>query len=177
VSVGPARIRVYGAPCLRLRAHEVEPGSAAAAGVLDELWAALGRDGVGLAAPQIGRDVRAIVVRPPDRARGRRRLELVNPVLVETYGPTAPFEEGCLSFPGLYTTVWRPRGAEVAYRTRDGAPARIRDDGLVARILLHELDHLEGILFVDRLPFWRRLALTPQLLWMRMLARRAGRGE
>ncbi len=177
MAAGRARIRVYGAACLRARAGELEPGSPEVPVVLDELWDALGEHGVGLAAPQIGRSLRAIVVQEPARSSQWRRLELVNPQLVETFGPTVPFEEGCLSFPGLFTTVRRAQGVEVAYVDRSGVTARFRDDGLLARIILHELDHLEGILFIDRLPAWRRVLLKPRLFWMRLRERRAGKRE
>lgn len=174
---GRTRIRVYGAACLRERAEALTPGTPEIPAVLDDLWAALGEDGVGLAAPQIGHKVRAMVVQEPGRTAGRRRLEMINPELVETFGPVAPFEEGCLSFPGLFATVWRSQGAVIAYQDRDGTPSRLRDEGLLARIIQHELDHLEGILFVDRLPAWQRLLLQPRLFWLRLRERRADKGE
>ena len=177
MAAGQARIRLYGAACLRTRAGELDPGSPEVPALLDEMWGALGEHGVGLAAPQIGRSLRAIVVQEPTRTSQWRRLELVNPQPVETFGPTVPFEEGCLSFPGLFTTVRRAQGVEVTYVDRNGAPARFRDDGLLARIIQHELDHLEGILFIDRLPAWRRLLLMPRLLWMGLRERRAGKRE
>jgi peptide deformylase len=178
VAVATARVRIYGASCLRRRAEPADPAATATATLLDRLWHALETDGgVGLAAPQIGRAVRVFVVRDPGRPAGRQRLELINPELVETFGPREPFEEGCLSFPGLYTTVWRPRGAVVRYQTRGGEHTELRDEGLLARIIQHEIDHLDGVLFIDHLSGWRRFLLAPRLLWMRLLRRRQDKGE
>jgi peptide deformylase len=159
-----ARIRRFGNRCLRRRAERVDPQAPATRQLLDTLWSTLDSDGgVGLAAPQIGSAKRVVVVIDPERPRGRQKLELVNPVVTETFGPRVPFEEGCLSFPGLYTTVWRSQGAQVEY---DGPRGRVtlREDGLAARIIQHEVDHLEGILFVDHLSVSRRITLLPRLI-------------
>jgi len=80
----------------------VDPADPATRELLDTLWAILQAEGgVGLAAPQINRDCRVVVVLDPERQRGQQRIDLVNPVILETFGPRIPFEEGCLSFPGL----------------------------------------------------------------------------
>ncbi len=132
--------------------------------LLDTLWETLRVDGgVGLAAPQINHDSRVVVVMDPERPPGEQRLDLVNPVILETFGPRVSFEEGCLSFPGLYRKVWRPQGAVVEF---DGPQGRqtLRNERLAARIILHEVDHLDGILFIDRLPFWTRFLLSPRLI-------------
>jgi peptide deformylase len=159
-----ARIRRYGNRCLRRRAWSVDPADEGTRELLDTLWATLRADGgVGLAAPQINRDCRVVVVIDPERTPGKQRIDLVNPVILETFGPRVSFEEGCLSFPGLYTHVWRPQGVVVEF---DGPVGRqtLRDEGLVSRIILHEIDHLDGILFIDHLPVWKKLMLPPRLL-------------
>jgi peptide deformylase len=142
------------------------------------MWRVL-RDGggVGLAAPQVGSDLRLIVIRDPNRPRGRQRLDLVNPQVTATFGATEPFEEGCLSFPGLYLEIRRPKGIEVRFLTADGEAVHLRDEGLVARIVQHEVDHLDGVLFIDRLPRWRRWLVGPRLLWLMLRHGRLGRGE
>jgi len=175
VAAAPTRVRIYGDPCLRRRARPADPADPATRARLDAMWRIL-RDGggVGLAGPQVGEDLRLVVVRDPDRPRGRQRLYLVNPRITATFGSSAPFEEGCLSFPGLYLKVWRPGGVEVAHDGPDGETRVLRDDGLVARIVQHEIDHLEGVLFIDRLPAWRRWLAGPRLLWLRL---RRGREE
>jgi peptide deformylase len=158
------RIRRYGHGCLRRKARPVDPAAPETRELLDTLWATLGAEGgVGLAAPQINRDCRVVVVIDPERPAGQQRIDLVNPVIKETFGPRIPFEEGCLSFPGLYTKVWRPRGAVVQYDGEQGK-RRLRDEGLAARIIQHELDHLDGVLFIDHLSVWQRLLLGPRLM-------------
>lgn len=171
----PPVIHTYGARCLRCQAVAVEPAAPETAALLDDLWLALDADGgVGLAAPQIARNRRVLVVREPGRSGVGRRLELLNPELVETFGPVAPFEEGCLSFPGLYATVWRPQGVEVRFRDRTGREQILREEGLVARIVQHEIDHLDGILFIDRVPARWRWRLAPRLLWLWLRGTLAG---
>ena len=161
-----ATILSFGARCLRRPAAPAEPGNPGTADLLERMWATLAADGgVGLAAPQIGVSRRLVVVRDPRRPRGRQRLDLVNPAVVETFGPDTPFQEGCLSFPGLYTTIMRPQGVVVEHDTAAGR-VRLRDDDLVARSVQHEIDHLDGVLFIDHLSPMRRLELLPRLTWI-----------
>jgi peptide deformylase len=161
---GPDRIRRFGNGCLRRIAEPVDPAAADTRELLDIMWATLARDGgVGLAAPQIDRPVRVVIVQDPERPRGQQRIELVNPEILSTFGPRVPFEEGCLSFPGLYTGIMRPQGVEVAFDTPDGR-ATLRDDGLASRIIQHEVDHLDGVLFIDHLSVWGRFMLWPRLV-------------
>ena len=142
----------------------MDPSAPGTAELLELLWTTLLEDGgVGLAAPQIGRDERVIVVIDPEQKQGERRIGLVNPVIRETFGPMVSFEEGCLSFPGLYTRVWRPRGVEVEFHGPQGKQT-LRNDALASRIIQHEIDHLDGILFIDHLPVWRRILLWPRLM-------------
>lgn len=158
-------IRRFGSHCLRRISVDSVPGAAETQQLLDEMWRVLAADGgVGLAAPQLGVNRRVVVIRDPSRPRGQQRVDLVNPVIVETFGEKEPFEEGCLSFPGLYTTVQRPRGVEFSYHDYQGQLHQLRDEKLLARIVLHEVDHLDGVLFIDRLSSWNRLWLGPRLL-------------
>jgi len=157
-------IRRYGHDCLRRRARPVDPADPGTRELLDTLWKILRKEGgVGLAAPQINRDCRVVVILDPERPRGQQRIDLVNPVILETFGPRLPFEEGCLSFPGLYTKVNRSQGALVEFEGPQGRRT-LRDEGLLARIIQHEVDHLDGILFIDRLPVWKRILLLPRLM-------------
>ncbi len=170
-------VRLYGDPVLRRQAAPVTATAATTGRLLDRLWNVLDDpeiNGVGLAAPQIGTAVRVLVVRDPELKERGGRLELINPVVEEVFGDRRPFEEGCLSFPGVFLNVWRPQGVVVSYETREGGTTRLRDDGLVARIVQHELDHLEGKLFIDRLARWRRLLLAPRLLGIRRRGARGG---
>jgi peptide deformylase len=106
--------------------------------------------GVGLAAPQVGVPLRLFVV---DISAGRRTGELrvcINPSFVSRAG-TQLEEEGCLSVPGFTATVLRPAKAAVSCRDRDGREQVIEASGLLARALQHEMDHLDGTTFIDRL--------------------------
>ena len=107
-----------------------------------------------------------VVVRDPGRPTGKQRIDLVNPVIEETFGPARRFEEGCLSFPGLYFHVVRPRGVTVRFHDYVGQEQTLRDQDLVARIVQHEVDHLDGVLFIDHLARGARLMLAPRLAFM-----------
>ncbi len=163
------RIRRFGDACLRRRAEPALVETDATQALLDRLWETLAADGgVGLAAPQIDVNQRVVVVRDPARPEGAQRVDLVNPVVQKTFGPDEPFEEGCLSFPGLYTNVTRPKGVVLTYQTpATGAQQlKLRDSDLLARIVLHEVDHLDGVLFIDHLSPVDRWLLGPKLLWI-----------
>lgn len=106
--------------------------------------------GVGLAAPQIGVPLRVCVIDISGGKRAGELYELVNPEMVLCEGLQME-EEGCLSLPGFNATVVRPSHAVVKCVDREGTPRTIEGTGLLARALQHELDHLEGTIFVDRL--------------------------
>jgi len=106
--------------------------------------------GIGLAAPQVGVALRIFVV---DLSVGRKAdglIVMVNPEFVERSGMQLE-EEGCLSVPGFEATVVRPQRAVVKGLDREGNPQQIEGEGLLARAFQHEMDHLDGTLFVDRL--------------------------
>lgn len=105
--------------------------------------------GVGLAAPQVGLKTRILVVNPTGETKDE--LLLVNPKILERSGPPTVFEEGCLSFPGIYAEVERPELCRVAACQLDGTPFEATYSGFVSRIVQHEYDHLEGVLLVDRM--------------------------
>jgi peptide deformylase len=125
----------------------------------DEVLHALLRDmaetmysvpGIGLAAPQIGVPLRVFVIDLSIGKRPGELIELVNPELV-LYEGLQLEEEGCLSLPGFNATVVRPSRTVVRGQDRHGAPTTIEGTGLLARALQHEMDHLDGTLYVDRL--------------------------
>jgi peptide deformylase len=167
----PRRLVLYGDRRLRATCRSPEPGEPGLDDLVRDMIGIMRRHrGVGLAAPQLGDDRRVIVVQP-DLSGRRPPLVMIDPVLEESGGGPAAFEEGCLSFPGIYRWVVRPRAAVVRYRDPDGATRWLRDDGLAARVALHELDHLDGILLVDHLGPWRRFGVE-----LRMGLRRLRRG-
>ncbi|MBX6365118.1 MAG: peptide deformylase [Gemmatimonadetes bacterium] len=153
-------IRILGDPVLRQKAEPlaaVDPETRQLiADMFDTMYDA---DGVGLAAPQVGVARRVIVVDPRDE--NVQPFALVNPVIVELGRELARGEEGCLSIPGVKDIVERPATVVVEALDREGAPVHIAAEGLLARVLQHEIDHLDGILFFDRLsPLKRKMLLS-----------------
>ena len=104
--------------------------------------------GLGLAGPQAGLDRMIVVINPSGKQEDE--LVLINPRLVEATGE-ARYEEGCLSFPGIYAKIVRPEDVTCVARTTEGKEISFGCDGLLARIVQHEIDHLTGVLLVDRM--------------------------
>jgi peptide deformylase len=146
----------YGEAVLHAPAARVEKFDASLRTLLRDMTETMyAAPGVGLAAPQIGVPLRVFVI---DLSVGRshgERIELVNPEFVACEGLQLE-EEGCLSLPGFDATVVRPSRAVVRGFDRDGVEKTVEGAGLLARALQHEMDHLEGSLFVDRLRGIRR---------------------
>ncbi|MFW5693571.1 MAG: peptide deformylase [Alkalispirochaeta sp.] len=106
-----------------------------------------GEKGIGLAGPQVGRLDRLFVVHvPEDEPR-----VFINPRIVAASPDEGSYEEGCLSIPGVYADIRRPLEITVEAYNESGDPFRLDADGLLARVIQHEYDHLEGVLFIDRL--------------------------
>jgi peptide deformylase len=105
--------------------------------------------GVGLAAPQVGRRVRVLVLN--ETGEPEDALALINPEILERSGPETLFDEGCLSFPGIYAEVKRPDRCRVKAFDPAGNPIEREFAGFQSRIIQHEHDHLEGVLLVDRM--------------------------
>jgi peptide deformylase len=143
----PLYLRVLPDSALRLEAHEVADFDASVtdlAATLTTAMSALG--GVGLAAPQLGVSRRVIVIR-----NGEEVQVLVNPQIAKRSRKTYVDEEGCLSMPGLLVPVERAVSVKVEAWTPQGAATRLELEGHGARILQHEVDHLDGVLTLDRL--------------------------
>ena len=161
------KIRIYGDPVLREKAAPVgTPDAELRALAVDLLETLASADGVGLAAPQIGVSRRVIAVHPPPDGESSERAEprvYVDPEIVEKGGGEESAEEGCLSIPGVYEMVKRSRRVQVRARDVDGREIELREEGIVARILQHEIDHLDGVLFVDRVGPMRRALLKKRL--------------
>ncbi|WP_296331956.1 peptide deformylase [uncultured Treponema sp.] len=103
-------------------------------------------DGVGLAAPQIGDSRRYFVIISDDEVR----RVFVNPQIIATSNDLCDYDEGCLSLPGFNETIKRPSKVTVQALNENGKPFTLEADGLLARIIQHEYDHLEGIVYIDR---------------------------
>jgi peptide deformylase len=147
----PRQVLKLGAPALRQAAVQVEAVTPEIQALVDEMVAVMYAErGVGLAAPQIGVGLRVFVV---DVSGGRDRHALkvcINPTWGERDGMQLE-EEGCLSVPGFSATVARSERAAVHALDREGRPHTVEGQGLLARALQHEMDHLDGQLYVDRL--------------------------
>jgi peptide deformylase len=141
----------YGAAGLHSPARPVTAFDDELGRLIDDMVAVMyAAPGIGLAAPQIGVPLRVCVIDLSVGKRGGELVTLVNPEFVEREGMQLE-EEGCLSVPGFTATVPRPARAVVRGVDRHGAPQTIEGTGLMARALQHELDHLDGRLFLDRL--------------------------
>ena len=141
-------VRRYGDPVLRRRADPVDavtPQIRRLAGdMVDTMYDEVG---IGLAAPQVGVSVRLMVVGDEE---GRGAQVLVNPAITDQ-GGTVTAEEGCLSLPGIFAQVTRSEWVTLEAQDLEGKPVAITARGLRSRVFQHEIDHLDGVLFIDRL--------------------------
>lgn len=152
-------IRVYPDPVLNLKAREVEEFD-------DELRELVGSmrltmklaDGVGLAAPQVGISKRVAVI-----SRDGREFVLINPEIVERAGSETK-EEGCLSFPGIFAQVARPQRVKIRAWDENGNSSEIEAESTLARAILHEMDHLDGKLFIEMLSPLKRGMIRKKMI-------------
>jgi peptide deformylase len=157
--VALAQIRQYPDPALRMKAHDVESFDADLARLVEQLEHLLvDANGLGLAATQLGVLRRVFTLRPDPEGESQ---VLVNPRLVETSDEKASDDEGCLSLQGVVIPVERHERVTVEAQDTEGKDVRLELEGLPARVAQHELDHLDGILILDRTtPEARREALA-----------------
>jgi peptide deformylase len=144
----PYAIRIVGDPVLRRRAEEVTEIDGRLARVVEDMLETMYEaPGIGLAAPQVGIQQRFFVY---DLGVGDGPQVLINPVISEAEGEWE-FSEGCLSVPGLHFDIVRPRRIHVTGLDLDGREVSFEADELLSRLVQHELDHLDGVLLLDRL--------------------------
>jgi len=182
----------YGHPVLRrkgARVDEITPAiTELAANMLETMYAAAG---IGLAAQQVGQplqltviDVRGVKDRPStldlagqsSDVAGLMPLVLINPAITPV-GPPVAGPEGCLSFPEIYQDITRPESVEVAAINAKGEPLQFKAGGLLARVIQHEVDHLNGILFIDRMSAQAKEAMKPELEALRAATKAAREKE
>jgi peptide deformylase len=141
-------VRLYGDPILRRVAAEVAAVTpeikTIVADMVESMWQQVG---IGLAAPQVGISLRIVVM---DDGKGGARA-LVNPTITERRGSVRE-EEGCLSLPGIFAEIERSTWVRVVAQDDEGQPISFEAEGLRAKVIQHEIDHLDGVLFIDRLP-------------------------
>ena len=148
-------------PLLRQKSKPVEKIDAEILKLLDDMLDTMYlAPGVGLAAPQVGHLKRMLVLDASGKDEEKRPMFFINPEILWKSEETNDFEEGCLSVPHQFATVTRPEKIRVRYLDRDGSEHTIEADGFLATILQHEIDHLDGKIFIDHLsPLKRRMLL------------------
>ena len=159
-------LRFYGDPILRRRMPDVEVFDTRLRDEAEAMIDTMEREnGVGLAAPQVGLEKRLLIalqMKSPDDSDAPP-IVMVNPEILVRSRETWIFEEGCLSIPGIRGDVTRPDRVEVRYRDVSGAEHTLIAEGMFARVLQHEIDHLDGRLFVDYLSSATKTLLKPKL--------------
>jgi peptide deformylase len=167
MSVRP--ILIYGDPRLEAENAPVESFDEGLSSLIDDLFESGWRaPGLGLAAPQIGVNLRLATI---DLSVGKdpdAKIVLANPMIVRTQGK-ASLEEGCLSFPGLFTTIERPSALVVHAQDERGEWREIEAEGLLAQAVCHEVDHLDGVLLVHHLRGMKRRLFMRRVEKMRKL--------
>jgi len=142
------QVLTFGNECLRQKALPVKKIGPEYIKIAGELINALHEQkGIGLAGPQVGLLERIFVIHVGED----EPCTFINPSIIETSQETGKYEEGCLSIPGMYADVVRPEKIKVQAWNEKGRPFTVEAEGLAARVILHECDHLDGILFIDRI--------------------------
>jgi peptide deformylase len=170
-------IRLYGDPVLRAEAAPVEENTAEVQSLIDDMIETMyGAAGIGLAAPQVGFPLRLFVIdltpvqetgeeaasALPEEIAGGPHV-FINPEITDEAGNNERYEEGCLSIPNIREEVTRPDAIRVRYLDRNFEQHELLAEGMLARVIQHELDHLDGVLFVDRISSFRKRLLRRKL--------------
>ena len=116
------------------------------------------KDGIGLAGPQVGVEKRIFVC----HVQGDEARIFINPEIIGTSLEMSPYEEGCLSIPGVYSEIMRPSSITVQAWNLNGRPFKLEAEGILARVIQHEMDHLKGVLFIDHLTEKKRQRVVSQ---------------
>ena len=139
--------------------------------LLDDMYdTMINKKGVGLAAIQVGVDIRALIINIPnddsDEQPKENNLEIINPIFIEKSGKEK-HQEGCLSIPGIYEDIERAKHVKIEYQDRFGEKHTIEDDDFLAVAIQHEIEHLEGKVFIEKLSFIKRKKFEKE--WKRKL--------
>ncbi len=151
VKVPPLKIYMLGQETLRTPANRiVKVDDSIRKLAKDMLITMYSAKGIGLAAPQVGVQKRILVIDLNFEDPNAAPNVFINPEIISSSASVETYEEGCLSIPGVYLNVIRPSSIKLSYRDEMGRPKKMNAEGLMARCIQHEIDHLNGILFVDK---------------------------
>ena len=157
--MGRVHIVYYPDPVLTRRAEAVDPGHPDLDGLVTGMLTAMAEaNGVGLAAPQVGIGLRVFIA----AGDSTDALVCLNPA-IQPFGPTVELEEGCLSVPGVKALITRSEGVRLTWQDRSGDEHTHEFHELLARVIQHEFDHIEGVLFLERMTPADRLRVRPDL--------------
>jgi len=162
-------IHTVGKPTLRTEAQAVSENSEALQALIRDMFETMDNaNGIGLAAPQVGHNLRLFVVDltpliEKTDSPSESGMVFINPEIVWESEEETVLEEGCLSIPGLQAEIARPVRIRVAYLDKDFVPREVEADEMLSRVIQHEYDHLEGVLFIDHLSPFRKRMLNRRL--------------
>ncbi len=163
------RIVAYGDPILKREAEEIDQDYPFLAEIIENMWETMyNAEGVGLAAPQVGKSIRIFMIdctpfeEDEPQLKGFKKL-FINPIIVEEEGTERTFNEGCLSIPGIREDVNRQPKITIEYYNDKWELKEETYEGLAARVIQHEYDHIEGILFTDKINPLKKRLLTSKL--------------
>jgi peptide deformylase len=163
-------IVAYGDPVLKAQAQDIPQDSAELKKLIEDMYDTMyNAHGVGLAAPQIGKSIRLFVIdsapfeEDEEKKATAVKKAFINPQIIREEGEEWAFEEGCLSIPGIREDIYRPAIVTIRYVDENWQEKEEVYDGLVARIIQHEYDHIEGILFTDHLSGFKKRLIKSKL--------------
>lgn len=160
-------IRAYGDPVLRVKCTDITEFDTEFKKLVDDMYETMdASDGVGLAAPQIGKSVRVFMIDSTLFDKKKKegvRMAFVNPIMLSETGEKWFFEEGCLSIPDVREDVARCPTITLKYQTVTGEYKEESFEGMTARVIQHEYDHIEGVLFTDHISAFKRQLLKSKL--------------
>ncbi|GAB4180983.1 MAG: peptide deformylase [Calditrichia bacterium] len=165
------KIITYGHPTLRKIAEPVKEITDDIIKLADDMIDTMQvADGIGLAAPQVNKSIRMIVIGMDLIDEDLEPRAFINPEIIESSSDTEIMEEGCLSIPGIREDVERPVSIKVKFRNLDGAEEVMEADGLLARVFMHEIDHLNGVMFVDKISPIKKKLVSSKLHELQQMA-------
>jgi len=157
------RVIKYGNPILRMKAEKIEEVDESIQQLVAEMIDIMCiEEGIGLAAPQVARSLSLLVIDESLISEDGKATAYLNPKILESEGESI-MEEGCLSLPGIREDVKRPEKITLRYMDIEGQTFEKKIDGLLARVLQHEIDHLNGVLFIDRISSLKKQLLRKRL--------------